>query len=432
MNSFWRIFSLEFTAAVRSKSLILLLVASLSWMFAVPFLFVGDGTDAGNRAIALHYSLGGVAALLVVTLLASATGAIARERAAKRLQLTLVRPVRHTVIALAKTAALVFVGALVLAAATVVEACRSDLSRICRHVISPVMPTPQEEAAILYDAFIKDPSTPAPVRRAKKSVVLRLLAQRSLDRYDTVGTNDTIRWTFKLGDGTTPQSLSVRLRFTNAYDVRDDVRGDLELRVGEDLWHGAVTNITQAIVEIPLQRVYPSEPEADNIRLAKNYAELKFRNCGKSPLMLRPRRDVNLLVPADGFGWNLLRAYVELVAMLSLLVAFGVFLGAGLGRPVALFTAIVALAVSEMSPSVIEQYPDELETDRIDAIGLYITRAAAEATHPVSSLEPLAKLSEDVCVERREVVRTAVVNILLVPLALSLLSALVIPRKIEA
>ena len=431
MNSFWRIFSLEFTAAVRSKSLALLLVASLAWMFAAPFVFVGDGTETGTRAIALHYSLGGVAALLVVTLLASATGAIARERAAKRLQLTLVRPVRHAVIALAKTAALASVGALVLAAATVVEACRSDLSRTCRHVILPVMPTPQEEAAMMYDAFMKDPSTPAPVRRAKKSVVLRLLAQRSLDRYDTVGTNDTIRWTFKLGGDTTPDAPSVRLRFTNAYDVRDDVRGDLELRIGEDLWRGAVTNITQAIVEIPLYRVQTCEPAEGNAVLTEK-AELKFRNCGKSPLMLRPRRDVNLLVPADGFGWNLLRAYVELVAMLSLLIAFGVFLGAGLGRPVALFTAIVALAVSEMSPSVIEQYPDELETDRIDAIGLYITRAAAEATHPVSSLEPLAKLSEDVCVERREVARTAVVNILLVPLALALLAALVIPRKIEA
>ena len=426
MNSFWRIFSLEFTAAVRSRTLLLLLVASVAWMFAAPFVFVGDGTAEGSRALVVHYSLGGVAALLAVALLASATGSIAGEREAKRLQLTLVRPVRYTVVALAKMAALVSLGALVLAVATVIEGCRTDLSRPCRHVLSPVMPTPREEAVSMYDAFMKDPNTPVAAKRAKKSVVLRLLAQRSLDRYDTVAGGSVTRWNFKAGESALPdEGLSVRLRFTNAYDIRQDVRGELFLRSGDSVWSGSVSNITQAVVEIPMKRERVGAATSE-------LAELTFRNDGNSALMLRPRRDVNLLAPADGFGWNLLRAYVELVAMLSILVAFGVFLGAGLGRPVALFTAIVALIVSEMSPSVIEQYPDELETDRIDSIGLYITRAAAEATHPVSSLVPLEKLSEDACVEKREVVRTAVANMVFAPFILALLAALVIPRKVEA
>ena len=426
MNSFWRIFSLEFTAAVRSRTLLLLLVASLAWMLAAPFVFVGDGTAEGARALVVHYSLGGVAALLAVALLASATGSIASEREARRLQLTLVRPVRYSVVALAKMAALVSLGALVLAVATAIEACRTDLARPCRHVLSPVMPTPREEALAMYDAFMKDPNTPVAAKREKKSVVLRLLAQRSLDRYDTIAGGSVVRWNFKTGGSALPDDgLSVRLRFTNAYDVRQDVRGVLFLRSGDSVWSGSVSNITQAVVEIPLKRERVGAATSE-------LAELTFRNDGNSALMLRPRRDVNMLSPADGFGWNLLRAYVELVAMLSILVSFGVFLGAGLGRPVALFTAIVALIVSEMSPSVIEQYPDELETDKIDSIGLYITRAAAEATHPVSSLVPLEKLSEDACIERREVVRTAVANMVFAPLILALLAALVIPRKVEA
>ena len=425
MNSFWRIFSLEFTAAVRSKSLALLLVAAVAWMFAAPFLFVGDGTVEGSRALALHYSLGGVAAVLAVALLASATGSIAGERAAKRLQLTLVRPVRYFTVALAKMSALVAIGALVPAVATTIEACRSGLGRPCRHVLSPVMPTPREEAVAAYEAFMRNPDTPAAVRRAKKPVVLRLLAQRALDRYDTIGTNAVERWSFKLdGSNAAAGALAVRLRFTNAYDIRQDVSGELILRSGDAMWSGSVSNITQAVVEIPLEKVHDGERGGP-------VAELTFRNTGGSALMLRPRRDVNLLAPADGFGLNLVRAYIELVAMLSMLIAFGVFLGAGLGRPVALFTAIVALLVSEMSPSVIEQYPDELETDRLDAIGLYITRAAAEATHPVSSLVPLEKLSEDECIEPREVARIAVANILLAPLVFALLAALVIPRKVE-
>lgn len=425
MNSFWRIFSLELTAAVRSKSLLLLLIASVAWMVAAPVLFVGDGTVEGSRALAVHYSLGGVAALLAVSLLASATGSIAGERSAKRLQLTLVRPVHYIVVALAKMAALVSLGALVLAAATAVEACRSDLSRPCRHVLSPNLPTPREEAVMAYEAFMSNPDTPAAAKRAKKQVVLRLLAQRALDRYETIGTNSVAKWNFKVEEASAQaDGLAVRLRFTNAYDIRQDVRGELLLRIGESLWSGSVSNITQAVVEVPLVRIREGT-------VCCGTAELTFRNIGGSAVMLRPRRDVNLLSPADGFGWNLIRAYVELVAMLSILVAFGVFLGAGLGRPVALFTAIVALIVSEMSPSVIEQYPDELETDRLDAIGLYITRAAAEATHPISSLVPLEKLSEDACIERREVLRTATANMVFAPLILALLAALAMPRKVE-
>ncbi|MBQ4385578.1 MAG: hypothetical protein II823_06650 [Kiritimatiellae bacterium] len=425
MNSFWRIFSLELTAAVRSKSLLLLLIASVAWMVAAPFLFVGDGTVEGSRALAVHYSLGGVAALLAVSLLASATGSIAGERSAKRLQLTLVRPVHYIVVALAKMAALVSLGALVLAAATAVEACRSDLSRPCRHVLSPILPTPREEAVMAYEAFMSNPDTPAAAKRAKKQVVLRLLAQRALDRYETIGTNSVAKWNFKVEEASAQaDGLAVRLRFTNAYDIRQDVRGELLLRIGGSLWSGSVSNITQAVVEVPLVRIREGT-------VCCGTAELTFRNIGGSAVMLRPRRDVNLLSPADGFGWNLIRAYVELVAMLSILVAFGVFLGAGLGRPVALFTAIVALIVSEMSPSVIEQYPDELETDRLDAIGLYITRAAAEATHPISSLVPLEKLSEDACIERREVLRTATANMVFAPLILALLAALAMPRKVE-
>ena len=417
MNSFWRIFWLEFVAAVRSKSLAMLSAASLGWMFAAPLLFMGDGTADGAREVSLHYSLGGVAALLAVSLLASATGAVARERAAKRLQLTLVRPVRHAVVALGKTAALVSVGALVLGLAAGVELCRNDLSRPCRHELSPVMPSPREEAEKMYESFMKDPETPAAVKRARKSVVLRLLAQRAVDNYLAVDTNETVGLKFRVPERLAGRGLGVRMRFTNMFDMRQDVRGTM--RFGDAT--GTVSNITQAVIEVPLSGGTAAAGEGT----------LSFANEGKAAIMLRPRKDVSLLVPADGFGMNLLRAYAELVAMLSLLVSFGVFLGAGLGRPVALFTAVVALVVSEMSPSVLDQYPDELETDRLDAIGLAITRAAAGLTHPVSSLAPLERLSQDACVEPREVARALAANVVLAPLVFALLSALVMPRKTD-
>jgi hypothetical protein len=128
---------------------------------------------------------------------------------------------------------------------------------------------------------------------------------------------------------------------------------------------------------------------------------------------------------------NLLRAYLELVAILGLVIAFGTFLSAGLGRPVALFVAMVTLTVTEMSPSVIEQYPDQFETNRIDRMGLAIARAAAKITRPVSALSPLETLSRDECVEWDDVLAKLMMCLLVMPCAFAFLAALMMPRKSE-
>ena len=181
MRKFLEIFSLETKAFVRSKALMMLLVASIGWMLVFPLLAKGDGTAAGARELCIRYSLGGVFLLLVVSLLASATGSLARERAAKRLQLTLIRPVRYVIVVLAKIAAHVAVGAVVLAAACAVLAFKTDLSVPCSHVLSPVLPSPREEARAMYEEYMKDPETPEAVKRTKKEIVLRLLENRAID-----------------------------------------------------------------------------------------------------------------------------------------------------------------------------------------------------------------------------------------------------------
>ena len=419
MTSFWRIFWLEFTGFVRSKALALLVAASVLWMFALPFVMKGDGTADGGRELYVHYSLGGVFTLLVIALLASATGSLAREREAKRLQLTLVRPVRYLLIVLGKILAHVAAGALVLVIACGTLAFRTDLSRPCNHVLSPILPTPREEAKAMYESYMKDPETPEAVKKTKKEIVLRLLENRAVDRYEAIATNACVSWRFGgLGGLGGLEGLAVRMRFTNQYEMRQDVRGMFTF--GD--YQGVVSNITQAVLTIPLTSQTSQTSQTFQ-------TSLSFVNEGTSVLMLRPRKDINLLVPADAFGWNLIRAYVVLVAILAFVISLGTFLSAGLGRPVAMFVAFVMLIVSEMSPSVVAQYPDELETKLVDRIGLHITRFAAEVTHPVSAAAPLEALAKDECVEPMAMLRLAAADLLAVPLLLSLLAALVLPRK---
>ena len=423
MTSFWRIFCLELKAALRTGTLPVQLALAAAWMAAAPFLVRGDGTVEGAREMLVGYSLGGVLLLTVVSSVACATGSLARERAARRLQLTLVRPVRHWSVALAKTAALALSGALVLALGCAWLAIGSGASRPCRHVLKPVLPTPREEAETLYAAYMADPETPEPIRKAGRSTVIGILMQRARDRYQTIGTNETVRWRFDLPgevpcDADAP-SASVRLRFTNSFDMRRDVRGHLRLGGAE----GTLDNITQAVVEVPLVRAASG---------GGSPGELVFANHGDESLMLRPRMDVDLMLPGDAFGWNLLRGYGLMVALVLVTVSFGVFLGAGLGRPVALFVAMVALAVGEMGPSVVDRCPEEIGSERSERIGLAITRVASAITHPVSALSPLEPLSRDECVEPAAVGRALLWGGLAVPLLFAFLSGLVLPRKPDA
>ncbi len=152
MTSLLRIFSLELTALIRSWTAPMLLAASLAWLFVAERFVITDSTAEGHREMFIRYGLGGVFALLVISLLAAATGSIASEREAKRLQLTQVRPVSPFAIAWGKFLALSAVGAAVLAVSCAVVALSSDFrGRSCSHVFHPSMISPREEAEKMYD-----------------------------------------------------------------------------------------------------------------------------------------------------------------------------------------------------------------------------------------------------------------------------------------
>ena len=412
MKKFLAILSLESKAIVRSGMLAVLLAVSVAWMLLLPLFIKGDGTAEGARELYVRFSLGGVFVLLAVSLLASATGSVAKERAAKRLQLTMVRPVGRFAVAFGKVVAHALCGAVILSFASLVLIFKVDVSVSCDHVTAPILLSPAQEAKTMYEHYMNDPATPEEIRRAKKSVVMRILTQRAVDNYQTIPTNETARWSFQAPKG---DALSVRMRFTNQFDMRQTVLGEFVC----DGVGTSVSNMTQAVLKVPL----------DNKGNGGGLKELSFRNLGANAVMLRPRKDLNLLVSADAFGWNLVRALLELSAILTLLVAAGVFLSAGLSRPVALFVALAVLLAGEVSPSVISQYPDELETNVADRIGLALTRFSAEVTRPFSSLSPLESLSRDECVERSEVVRVLIVDCAVMPIVFCLMAAFLMPRK---
>ena len=359
MNSFWRIFSLELKSLFASRTVHILLVAAIAIMLLAPWKIFFGG-------------LGAVFALLLVSLMIVGAGSMAKEKAAHRLQLTQVRPVRLFIIPLAKSLAISLVGATILFISSLLSCGRAGAPRTpCNHVILPILPSVSDAAQKMYDSFMADPNTPIAAKRAKKEVVMRLLKNKERDRYETIRPGEVVNFEF----GIVNSNSMLRIR----------------------------TNKNNKVEEVLLPN------------------STFYINNDKVPILYRPRQDVALLIPADFYYLNLLRAYLELVSLLTALIAFAVFLSAYLSRPVAVFVAVVVLMLAEMSPAVIDNYPDELERDKLDAIGLVFTRLAAECTHPISALNPLERLNANECIEWSEVGRALALNIVLLPFAFALL-----------
>lgn len=414
MKKFLEIFVLETKRLWRSGSFAMLAAASVAWMFAMPYFVKSDGTASGANEMYVKYSLGGVFVLVVIALAASAAGSLAAERDAKRLQLTLVRPVRFFSVSLGRTAAISLCGAVVLALATAILVAKTEPAR-CRRVYSPKMESPRAEALRLYGSVMADPEVDAEIKKAPKETILRVLEQKARDNYQTVPKGCEAAW--EIGDVEHDgRDLAVRLRFTNNFDTREKVLG--VFRYGG--FSGVISNMTQAVVVVPLDA--PDDA-------GRGKTALTFANDGDNTLMLRPRRDIKLLVEGDSSAMNAVRAWLVLSSMLTLVVAFAVFLSSALGKAVAIFTVVSSLAVMEMGPSVIEQYPDALETDTRDRISLAVTRVVEKMTRPVGSFSPLESLAANDMVEPEEVARAVCEDMVVLPLLLSLLSALALSFK---
>ena len=405
MNSFWRIFSLEFIALVRSKALAMLAGASTAWMLLLPKIIRSDGTVDGARELYIRYSLGGVMLLLVIALVASATASIARERAEKRLQLTLVRPVSGFTVAFGKISALVSAGALVLGLSVILLGFRIDTSERCHHVLSPEMRPVSVEAEEEYRRLMSDPKTPPELKKADRNAVLKILEQAAFDRYVSIPTNTTIAWSFPVDRYAFNGDVSVRMRFSAAFDMKQNVCGEFRL-----------SNFTHSIVKVPLSGDSVSD-------------ELAFTNKGGKSLLIRSRQDINLLFPADGMKANLFRLWLVMVSALAFVISLGVLFSSVLGRPVALFVVLVMLIVSEMSPAAVENYPDPLGAAGFDRVGLVIAESMNKLMDPVSAMIPLEEFSRNECVEWYDTARCAAVNLAAFPLAVSLIALFVLARK---
>ncbi len=416
-------FLLAWRTLVRGRFVPILLVAAALVAVFVPGLVRTGGSSAGEREMYLRAVPGCVVVIVSLAVLCAACGHIARAREEHRLALAIVRPADAFRALLGTWLAYVAAAAAVLTPLAVAVYFLAPGGAVpCRHHIPPVMPSPMIAARAALEAYLADPSTPEAVRKAPRHAVLALLASKEADRYDPIPPNATAEWQFP-SKWASSTNLSLRVRFATQFELRTYLRGDFTFGSS----HAVISNNTQAVLEIPLSVLNATRTAAKSGTGPLTPAT--FANKGKETVMLRPRCDIFLLAPADSFAANMLRSLLQTLSGIALAAAFGLFLSSALSRPVAVFTALVTAAVIFMAPSVIDQFPDELDAALGDRIGLMFSRAVYAISSPLSEATPLADLAEDRSVEWIPLARAVLLNAVLLPTAFPASAAFTMRRK---
>ncbi len=414
-------FLLAWRALLRGHVLTALLALTALAHLLLPALVRSDGTETGESELFLRVVPGSVYVVLCVALLACACGLVARARESHRLALAMVRPVSAGAVVLGPLMALVAVAAIVLAFNAGLTCARGGWAD-SRHVYKPELEPPEVAARQMLQEILASTNTSEEIRSVPQHKLLSILIEHETDRYEIIRPGGSIELPFPAEAAEAPDGVTVRIYFSTRFNLRANLSGIVSF----GKWSAAVTNNTQSFLEIPLAVAQERDPPEEGA------PKLVFRNTGRSEVMFRPRRDVELLTPADSFNMNMVRASCEMLCVIAFLCAFGLFLSAALSRPVAIFSALVALAVTEMAPSVLAQCPETLDLSLTDRIGLWLSRRVVFATSAVAEPEPLSNLATGTYIKWANVGRAVLVDAVVAPLVLLSIAAFIVRRRASA
>lgn len=402
----------------RGRTLWTLIATVVAVHILLPGIVRSDGTDAGVVEMLVRIVCGTVHALVCVASLSIGCGMFAKEREDDVLPLSLVRPVSAFSVAVGRWLAIVLLFACVIftnvAMLNVMLRKEGIAPADCRLHISPSLPPVEVTAAGAMEAFLKDKRTPEAVRKSSRAAILALLAAKENERYEVIRPGQTAMWPFPEMTG---GSLAVKTRFSTMFGMKMELNGVFRY----DDAMGVVGNTTQAVIEVPLVSCPETNTNGSHV--------LSFTNTGKTDVMLRPRRDVELLAPGDSFMMNSIRASMEMLALSGLLAAFGLFLSSALSRPVALFTAVVLLAAAMMAPDAVGQFPDEFNATMGERAGLAISRTVMMFTSAISEVSPVSDLASGRMIETKELIRTVLLDMFVLSPLMLAPAALLLRRK---
>lgn len=414
MRAFLQIVKLELISAVRSKMMILFAVSSAAWMIFGRNFIKGDVADVYQLSV--RYLLGTVFGVVLLSLGSAAAGVLSTDRAAKRLQLTMIRPVPYSVVAMARSVALTVVGSAVLAFALILLWAFEGRGRMCDRIFSPVLEDPLKAAEAEFDEMY---ASNEELRRTvdevgDKTPFIKYLESRKRNQYADIAPGATASWEFK-GVPENADNVSARVRLLHHIGLPGAALGTFSFRG----LSGEVDGNVKTRFSVPLDSGSGDVSGGNS---------LSFTNNSNTGLTLQPRNDLKLLVRADSFAFNAFRGWLVMTFVLMIVVSVGVFLGSCLGRGVAIFVAISLLIVMVISPSTVEDYPDPTRLNSVSRWSLRISEFSADITAPVAKFSPISSLAADEYIKWTDIGKAAASGGFYL-IVFSLFSGFVMPRK---
>ena len=431
---------LSLRAAVRSRVVLMLVLVLAAGVVGLPHMIVGDGSPASDLHIRLRYTLAFGTGILGLATLWASCAAFAVEIDSRRIELTAVKPVQPLTLWLGRWLGILLLDAVLLAAVvagvrwqltgTRPDGSRRDAALFCRTVARPVLPAPEVEARSTYEGLKQRGRLPPGL---SAEAVLRQLTINARSRCTVVQPAEHATWTFR-PDCPVPADgrLWLRLRFDAVRDVTTDVRGVCRLRrTGQTAWAAevAVNDLTLNQLELAVQA--PALAGARELEMAFEYQAPPQ----SAALLIRPRQELAVLIPAGSFTVNLIRVWLAHLAILAALAALGLTFSACFSFPVAAFSASALLVVVLVSTGGIAEDEAAMEDDShatttlMERISMVVVSSADLITAPMLNPEPLAQAAAGERVPDAELGRLVVWGGIVYPLILALLAAGVLRRR---
>lgn len=443
LRQIWGVTLLSLRAAVRTKVVIFLVLAQVLCALVLPRVVKGDGTSAGELEILLTYTLGLSFGIQALSTLWSSCSLFASEISSFRIQLSTVKPVQFSIFWLGRWLALLLLnGALLFFVYSVVylqirwversHGWAAGVVPAALHVAPPTLPTPAEEARLVYEMMQSKGELPEGLTEKE---VLATLEEQAAERYDIINPGDEVVLNFHLVRAVRKgESITLRFKFDTEYSTREHVKGLCRLSLHDQpglFAESRLQSVTQNEIRIEFEAAPFIAGVAENNSLQD--FTVSFKHTGEdekaSALLLRFRQDVTLMIPGGTFESNLVRSAIVQGSVLALLAAFGLTLSAVFSFPVAAFAATVVLALIMIGGGVLPLVSKEDEKKWENRVGVAVLRAVQVTTRHISEISPLHAVVRGELIENHSILISVFWNMGLLPLMLATLACAALRRR---
>jgi hypothetical protein len=421
----------------------------------------GDGTAVGRLRVFLNYSMALTTILLAAVVIWVSAAAISQDVERRRVQMTVVKPIRRLHLwagrwlgLLLVIAVELFVAGLTTALCVQVQRRGEGLSRadrqamdaeilVARRRFAPRVPAiePQiwKEVDALYASGRVDPD--APRRDVFKELRIRRLAELA-----SVAPGESRPWDFVLPANAVPalrgetaaRPVPVRLRFRFSSAAWDRYRVNGRWLV--------VAPESGASVALPVSELYDGTHCLDVPAGAlprDGVLRLVFVNGARSEsctVVFPDDGPVELLAGEGAFMPNFARTYLVLFCHLALLAALGLTAGSLFSFPVATFCAIAVIGISltgrylavaaAEGESLADYYPDGAGgAALIAAAGERLGIAIDALVRPALRVSVIGELSDGILVSWSFLAQTAAIVLVLYGGAFAVLGGICLSRR---